>query len=184
MGNIMSGQELISKACKTQVYGLTLPLITTEMGNKLGKTAGNAVWLSGDKTSPFTFYQFWMRLSDAEAEKMLCLFTFESIGAINDLIRQHRAAPEKRLAQKHLAEQVTLLVHGDEGLAKAQEASKALYEGDVTALAKLDSLQLVDMFKGAEVVEVLAEAGMSLMDMSLKVGCFANQSIKYAIIIY
>lgn len=78
MGNIMSGQELISKACKTQVYGLTLPLITTEMGNKLGKTAGNAVWLSGDKTSPFTFYQFWMRLSDAEAEKMLCLFTFES----------------------------------------------------------------------------------------------------------
>lgn len=86
--------------------GITLPIITTEMGDKFGKTAGNAVWLSAKKTSPFTFYQFWMRIPDSDCERMLKLFTFEPVGSIKDLMRQHEQKPELRLPQKKLAKQV------------------------------------------------------------------------------
>lgn len=76
------------------------------MGDKFGKSAGNAVWLSPKRTSPFTFYQFWMRLPDADCERMLKLFTFDTIGSISDLMRQHEQKPDLRLPQKRLAEQV------------------------------------------------------------------------------
>lgn len=76
------------------------------MGDKFGKSAGNAVWLSPDMTSPFAFYQFWVRLSDAEAEKLLKLFTFCTVGEVEDIMRQHKQKPELRLAQKKLAEEV------------------------------------------------------------------------------
>lgn len=95
--------------------GLTLPIVTSEIGDKFGKSAGNAVWLCPNKTSPFTFYQFWMRQPDAEVEKMLKLFSFMSLGEIKDLMRQHNEHPELRKPQKELAKQTTLLVHGEEG---------------------------------------------------------------------
>nr|XP_023013696.1 tyrosine--tRNA ligase, mitochondrial [Leptinotarsa decemlineata] len=175
MGNIMSGHELISKACEKPVYGLTLPLITTEMGDKFGKSAGNAVWLSSDKTSSFTFYQFWMRQPDSEVEKYLKMFTFDSLGAISDLMRQHREKPELRLPQKRLAEQVTLLVHGKEGLIKAQRATRALYEGSISALGQIDAKDVSSLFGGATIVEVLPEAGQSILELAMKVGCFPTK---------
>lgn len=89
-----------------------MPLVTTEIGDKFGKSAGNAVWLSSRKSSPFTLYQFLIRTTDADIERFLKLFTFDSIGSIADLIRRHKEKPDQRLAQKRLAEQVTLLVHG------------------------------------------------------------------------
>lgn len=79
------------------------------MGDKFGKSAGNAVWLSSKKTSPFTFYQFWMRLSDADTEKFLKLFTFDTLGTIKDLMQRHYQRPEERLAQKYLAEKVCVI---------------------------------------------------------------------------
>lgn len=125
MGNIMSGHELISKMYDKQVFGmgnfvvwslktlrvvqftgLTVPLVTSEMGDKFGKSAGNAVWLSAEKTSPFSLYQFWVRQPDSEVEKLLKLFTFEKLGVISDLMRRHREKPELRIPQELLAEQV------------------------------------------------------------------------------
>lgn len=152
--------------------GITVPIITSEIGDKFGKTAGNAVWLSPEKTSPFTFYQFWMRFPDSECEEMLRLFTFNTVGAISDLMRQHGQKPEMRLPQKQLAEQLTLLVHGEEGLEKARLATEALYGGSVEAIGGLKAEEVADVFKGAEVVELLPEAGQTVMDLALKARCF------------
>ncbi|CAH2002063.1 unnamed protein product [Acanthoscelides obtectus] len=176
MGNIMSGHELISRVCDKPVYGLTVPLITSEMGNKFGKTAGNAVWLSPEKTSPFTFYQFWMRQPDSEVEKLLKLFTFDPMGAISDLMRRHREEPELRIPQRRLAEQVTLLVHGEKGLKIAQRASDALYEGSVEAIGQMKSNEMIHLFSGATVIEMLPEAGQTILDIAMKAGCFATKS--------
>lgn len=151
-----------------------MPLITSEIGDKFGKSAGNAVWLSSKKTSPFTFYQFWMRLSDADAEKMLKLFTFETIGGVADIIRQHKEKPEMRLAQRKLAETVTLLVHGKNGLKNAQSASQALYEGSITALSEMDPNEVVELFQGAVVVNILPEPGQNITDLAMKAGCFPS----------
>ncbi|KAG5889964.1 hypothetical protein JTB14_020252 [Gonioctena quinquepunctata] len=175
MGNIMSGHELISRVCNKPVYGLTLPLVTTEMGDKFGKSAGNAVWLSSDKTSSFTFYQFWMRQPDSEVEKFLKLFTFDTVGAISDLMRKHGEKPELHLPQKSLAEQVTLLVHGEEGLKKAKQATEALYEGSITALGHMDAQDVSSLFNGATIVEVLPEAGQNILELAMKVGCFPTK---------
>lgn len=154
------------------ILGITVPLITTETGDKFGKSAGNAVWLSKDKTSPFAFYQFWLRTTDADVEKLLKLFTFDPVGAVSDLMRRHREKPEVRLPQKRLAEHVTLLVHGKEGLEEAELATKALYEGSITALSKLKPQEMSKVFQGATMVEILPEAGQSVLDIALKAGCF------------
>ncbi|XP_017768419.1 PREDICTED: tyrosine--tRNA ligase, mitochondrial [Nicrophorus vespilloides] len=175
MGNIMSGHELISKACKQSVFGLTLPLITTEMGDKFGKSAGNAIWLSSEKTSPFNLYQFWVRMSDADAEKMLKLFTFDTTGSIEDLMRKHMEKPELRMAQKRLAEQVTLLVHGEDGLGSALAASKALYEGNIEALGHMKTNEIAALFQGAEIVEIMPSARETVMELSMRVGCFPSK---------
>nr|CAH7743312.1 unnamed protein product [Callosobruchus chinensis] len=176
MGNIMSGHELISKVCDKPVYGLTVPLITSEMGDKFGKSAGNAVWLSPKKTSPFIFYQFWMRQPDSEVEKLLKLFTFDSLGAISDLMRRHTEKPELRIPQRRLAEQVTLLVHGEDGLRNAKQASEALYEGSVEAVGKMNSDEMINLFSGATLVKMLPEAGQTLLDLAMKAGCFSTKS--------
>lgn len=112
MGNLMSGHELISRAEKKDVFGLTLPIVTNEEGDKFGKSAGNAVWLDDNKTSSFSLYQFFVRMPDSEVEKLLKLFTFIPIKEIEFLMDEHRKEPEKRKAQTMLAEDVTLLVHG------------------------------------------------------------------------
>lgn len=112
MGNIVSGHDLISKSLGQQVYGLTLPLITAEGGKKFGKSIGNAIWLSPEKSSSFNFYQFFIRTADSDVEKFLKLFTFLSLKEINQIMENHKAEPGKREAQRILADQVTLLVHG------------------------------------------------------------------------
>lgn len=112
MGNLMSGHELISRAEKKDVFGLTLPIVTNEEGDKFGKSAGNAVWLDENKTSSFSLYQFFVRMPDSEVEKLLKLFTFIPTKEIEFLMDEHRKEPEKRKAQTMLAEDVTLLVHG------------------------------------------------------------------------
>lgn len=146
------------------------------MGDKLGKSAGNAVWLSASDTSPFTLYQYWIRMSDADAAKMLKLFNFNTIGFIEDLVRQHNEKPELRLLQTKLAEDVCLLVHGKEGLNSAKSTSKALYGGSVEALSHLNTDEISKMFNGADIIELMPDAGMSIIDMSLKIGCFPSKS--------
>lgn len=92
--------------------GLTLPLVTTEEGDKFGKSAGNALWLNPEKTSPFSLYQYFIRTKDSDVERLLKLFTFYTLGEIKDIMHKHSRHPEDRYPQNCLAEQLTTLVHG------------------------------------------------------------------------
>lgn len=91
---------------------MTLPLVTTEEGDKFGKSAGNALWLDGKKTSPYSLYQYFIRTKDSDVERLLKLFTFYSLGEIKDIMYKHKHHPEQRFPQTCLAEQLTTLVHG------------------------------------------------------------------------
>nr|CAD7430564.1 unnamed protein product [Timema monikensis] len=175
MGNIMSGHDLISRLTKTKVYGLTLPLITSESGDKFGKSSGSAIWLDSRKTSPFQLYQFFIRVKDSDVGKLLKLFSFEPPGTIDEFVQKHQTKPELRIAQKKLAEQVTLLVHGEEGLRSALQSSATLYEGSLEALGKLNTSELSHMFEGATVCELLLEPGTTLLDLALRAKCFATE---------
>lgn len=112
LGNIMAGHELITRQAKKEVYGFLLPLITSEGGKKFGKSLGNAVWLSPERSSSFELYQFFIRTKDSDVENYLKFFTFLPIEKIESIIENHKKEPEKHEAQKILAENTTLLVHG------------------------------------------------------------------------
>lgn len=121
-GNLMTGHELISRAAacpelrRNGVFGITLPLVTNEEGDKFGKSGGNAIWLDDKLTSAFSLYQFFMRKTDAEVEGLLKLFTFLKDSEIRKLMHEHSKEPEKRKAQTILAEDVTILIHGGKSL--------------------------------------------------------------------
>ncbi|XP_026751469.1 tyrosine--tRNA ligase, mitochondrial [Galleria mellonella] len=176
MGNISAGHELISRTAKKDVYGLTLPLVTTEEGDKFGKSAGNAIWLNPEKTSPFSLYQYFVRTKDTDVERLLKLFTFYSLGEIKDIMFKHKQHPEQRYPQTCLAEQLTTLVHGEEGLAKALKATDALYNKDVNALVDLSSVELEQMFQGAPVVTLLLSPGITILELGMKAKCFPTES--------
>jgi tyrosyl-tRNA synthetase len=130
-GNITAGIDLIRKLEGEggHVFGVTLPLITTSSGEKFGKSEGNAVWLSAERTSVFDFYQFWLRTEDADVERYLKYFTFLPLEEIAVLMAQHLKAPQHRTAQKRLAQEMTTRVHGSAAMAQAEAASATLYGG-------------------------------------------------------
>lgn len=168
LGNIMSGHEYIHKVSGEEVYGLTIPLVTSSVGDKLGKTAGNAVWLNRDKTSPFEFYQFFLRQPDASVEGLLKLFTFLPLAEVEKLMEQQREDPSKRLAHKRLAAEVTKLVHGKEGLESAKRCTNALYHSSVQALQEMSDEELQELFREAPFHELLLEPGTTVIDACRK----------------
>ena len=113
-GNMTAGTELMRRKADKTGHVMTVPLITDATGKKFGKSEGNAVWLNADKTSPYEMYQFWMNVMDADAVRFLKIFTFLSLGEIEEIRKQFEAAPHERLAQKILAREVVTLVHGEE----------------------------------------------------------------------
>ncbi|MDF7638051.1 tyrosine--tRNA ligase [Lactobacillus sp. ESL0791] len=136
-GNITAGIDLIHKlqGPERQVFGLTIPLMLKADGTKFGKSAGGAVWLDPEKTSPYEFYQFWINQDDRDVVKYLKYFTFLSHEEIDALAEQVKKEPWKRAAQKKLAEEVTKFVHGEAGLAEAQMITDALFSGDIKNLS-------------------------------------------------
>lgn len=182
MGNFMTGCELITRVLKKQAYGLTLPLITNEEGNKFGKSAGVAVWLDKNKTSEFSFYQFFLRQPDSEAEKLLKLFSFLPTNQVFDLIEKHKKTPELRETQKSLAEQLTLLIHGEDGLKKAVQISKALYDGDVNAIGEMNNTDVKEVFSGAPFFELYMEAGTTMLDLAMLIKSFKTKSDAHRVI--
>jgi len=130
-GNITAGIDLIHKTRRIQTYGITFPLLAASSGEKFGKSAGNAVWLDPDKTSPYSLYQYWIRTADRDVIRCLKYFTFLDIATIQALEREVEEAPEKREAQRVLAEESTRMIHGDEGLRKAHRASEVLFGGEI-----------------------------------------------------
>lgn len=134
-GNITAGIDLIHKAAGAQAYGFTFPLVTTASGEKFGKSAGNAVWLDAEMTSPYQFYQYWLQTPDADVARFLKLFTFLPLAEIAEIAAAHQQAPEKRSGQRRLAEEVTAVVHGPEALQKVQQATEILFGREIQGLS-------------------------------------------------
>ena len=139
-GNITAGMEYIRRTREdgegADVFGLTVPLITKADGTKFGKTAGGAIWLDPEKTSPYEFYQFWYNTDDRDVIKFINYFTFLSREEIDEIEKATEADPGARVAQKRLAEEMTIFVHGKEALDQAIKISEALFSGDVKQLTK------------------------------------------------
>lgn len=137
-GNIVAGVDLVRRVCHNDVHALTVPLIVDKAtGKKFGKSEGNAVWLDAAKTSPYTFYQYWLNVSDESAIDFLKLFTHVPLAEIEDIAQTFAANPGARAAQKRLAYEVTTLVHGAETAQRAQRVSETLF-GD-TPVSDLDT---------------------------------------------
>ncbi len=159
-GNITTGTELIRRklGVENEAFALTCPLITKADGKKFGKTEQGNVWLDRNRTSPYVFYQFWLNVGDEEAERYIRIFTSLDKETIDALIEEHRADPGRRILQKRLAEEVTVMVHGREEYELALEASNILF-GKATkeSLVRLDENTLLDVFSGVPHFEVSRE---------------------------
>lgn len=174
IGNIQEGVSLIyKKKSDVQPYGLILPLILDENGFKYGKSNGKPVWLNRKKMSYFDFYQFFYRTTDKEVEKFLKLFTFLSDQEINEIMETHFLNKKDNYAQKILAEQITLLVHGPEGLRVAKLATDIFYKKDVAAVEKLEQEYFNDLFLPEQIITMYIEPEeTTVLDVALKCKIF------------
>jgi tyrosyl-tRNA synthetase len=168
-GNITTGTELIRRKEGGEAFALTCPLITKADGGKFGKTEEGNVWLDPHHTTPYKFYQFWLNVSDADAEKYIKIFTLLSKHEIARLAREQEDAPHQRPLQKRLAREVTCMVHGEDEYNSAVEASEILF-GKATAesLAKLDKDTFLAVFEGVPTYTVkhdTIEAGISVVEL-------------------
>lgn len=141
-GNITAGIDLVRRRHKQSVFGLTVPLITKTDGTKFGKTESGTIWLSANKTSPYKFYQFWLNTADADVYRFLKYFTFLNLEAIQTLEEEGRSSSQSPRAQHVLAEKVTNMVHGTEGLAAAKRITQSLFSGMLYNMSKEDLAQL------------------------------------------
>ena len=156
-GNMTTGTELIRRTLGNDVetFALTCPLITKSDGKKFGKTESGNIWLDPKRTTPYRFYQFWLNVSDEDAERYIKIFTSLDKETIDQLIEEHKQDPGRRVLQKRLAQEVTVLVHSQADLDMAIEASNILF-GKATkeALEKLDEQTFLDVFDGVEKHEI------------------------------
>ena len=154
-GNITTGTELIRRTTGGEAYALTCPLITKSDGRKFGKTESGNVWLDANRTTPYKFYQFWLNVSDDDAERYIKIFTSLDRETIEALTAEHRTDPGRRILQKRLGQEVTTLVHGQEAYQTAVEASNLLF-GKATKenLLKLDEATLLSVFEGVPQYEL------------------------------
>ena len=148
-GNITTGVELIRRTNGGEVFALTCPLVTKADGTKFGKTESGNVWLDPRYTSPYKFYQFWLNVSDDDAERYIKIFTSLTKEEIDALVAEHKQAPHLRVLQKRLAKEVTVMVHSEEDYNAAVEASGILFGNSTSeALKKLDEDTLLSVFEG------------------------------------
>lgn len=172
-GNITTGTELIRRmggeeAVSNPAFAITTPLLTKADGSKFGKSESGNVWLDAKRTSPYKFYQFWLNVGDAEAEKCLRIFTTWERERVEALIAEHAKAPHLRAVQKALAEDITRRVHGEAELKSALQASEILF-GNATsdALTQLTDQQWLDVFEGVPQAEVRRDSlnGTTIIDL-------------------
>lgn len=166
-GNITTGTELVRRKASGKAYAITCPLITKADGTKFGKTEGGNIWLDKDRTSPYKFYQYWLNASDEDAESYIKIFTFLSQEEVSALIAEHKEAPHLRVLQNKIASEVTLLVHSQEDLDKAQKASQILFGKSTSEdLKGLDAATFLDVFEGvpqAELSKASLEEGVDII---------------------
>ena len=168
-GNITTGTELIRRKESGTAFALTCPLITKADGGKFGKTESGNVWLDPKLTTPYKFYQFWLNVSDADAEKYIKIFTLLSQEEVGALVKEQEEAPHLRPLQKRLAKEVTCMVHDEEEYDKAVEASQILFGKATTeSLAKVDKETFLSVFEGVPTYEIeraKLEAGVQIIEL-------------------
>lgn len=176
-GNITAGLELIRRTRGRHAHGIVMPLVTTAAGVKFGKTEAGTIWLDPERTSPFRFFQFWLNADDRDVEKYLKQFTFLPIPEIAAVLEEHAANPAARQGQRRLATEVTRLVHGDEGLERAERATGVLF-GSRDA-RELGAAELLDVFADVPSTEVardrLEGEGMPVVDLIAEAGVAASK---------
>ena len=177
-GNITTGIELIRKKLSKKVYSITCPLITKSDGSKFGKTEEGNIWLDKAKTSPYKFYQYWLNLSDEDAEKYIKIFTLLDQNEILELIKKHFENPHERKLQKKIAEEATLMVHSKKDLDNAKTASKILFgKSTKKDLSSLDKETFYEIFDGVPKVKIKKSSlkkGLSVVDVLSMKGSILN----------
>ena len=181
-GNITTGTELIRRTLgiENEAFALTCPLITKSDGKKFGKTESGNIWLDPKRTTPYKFYQFWLNVSDDDAEKYIKIFTSLTKEEIDALVAEHAQAPHLRVLQKRLAKEVTCMVHSEADYNAAVEASGILFGNDThDALMRLDEDTLLSVFEGVPQFEVsreLLSVGVKAVDLFAEHSqCFASK---------
>lgn len=179
-GNITTGSELIRRKLGAEAYALTCPLITKADGGKFGKTESGNVWLDPRYTSPYKFYQFWLNVSDSDAEKYLKIFTFLTEDEIKSLAEEHAQDPGQRPLQKRLAKEVTIMVHSEADYNAAVEASQILFSNKANeTLRNIDEKTLLDVFEGVPQFEISLQelnAGVPVLDLlAVTTGVFPSK---------
>jgi tyrosyl-tRNA synthetase len=174
-GNITAGCELIRKVRGVRVHGLVLPLVTTAAGAKFGKTEAGTVWLDPALTSPFRFYQFWLNADDRDVIRYVRFFTWLDRHAVDELEREVAQAPERREAQRTLAREVTVMVHGPDELAAAERASTVLFGGPLTSAAAADILTVFDDVPAVTVPAAALESGVPLVELAVTAGVVSSK---------
>jgi tyrosyl-tRNA synthetase len=169
-GNIVAGIDYVRRVLRERVYGLTCPLLLRSDGSKFGKTEKGAVWISADRTSPYTLYQFLINLADDEAERFALFFSLASRDTLEKLLAEHTERPARRALQRHLAREMTTLLHGDEVRQKAEAASEALFSG---AVRTIDKEMLGEVFAEVPSVDLsvssLGDSGMDIVELLIAV---------------
>ncbi|HWV68084.1 tyrosine--tRNA ligase [Chitinophaga sp.] len=179
-GNIVTGTELIRRKARGEAFAFTCPLIKKADGTKFGKTEQGTVWLDPKRTSPYAFYQFWLRTTDVDAESYIKIFTFMEQPEVEALIEEHRKDPGQRLLQKRLAKEVTVFIHGEENYNFAVEAASILYNKNTAELlVSLSESDLIDVMDGVpqfEVPRAELETGKDIVSLLAETGIFPSKS--------
>lgn len=178
-GNIVTGTELIRRKGGNDAFAFTCKLITKSDGSKFGKSESGNVWLDRNKTSPYQFYQFWMKLPDADAAKMSLVFSFKPVDELKALIAEHETAPHLRKLQKALAEEMTIMVHSEDDLSFAKQASDILFgQSSIEVLRSLNEQQLLEVMEGVPQVAATRaslQEGVDLISFLADSGVFASK---------
>lgn len=169
-GNITTGIDLIRKILGKEAYGFTMPLILDSTGKKFGKSEGNALWLDEDKTSSYELYQYLINTDDSKVYEYLKVFTFLTPEEIDNIMDEHSKTPEKRIAQKKLAECVISDLHGEESYQNAVKISESLFNGDIKSFSKKD---IEVAFKGLDVFNV--ESDLNIVDLLVNSGACSSK---------
>ena len=169
-GNITTGIDLIRKILGKEAYGFTMPLILDSTGKKFGKSEGNALWLDENKTSSYELYQYLINTDDFKVYEYLKVFTFLTPEEIDSVMEEHKTSPEKRIAQKKLAECVISDLHGEESYQNAVKISESLFNGDIKSFTKKD---IEVAFKGLDVFNV--ESDLNIVDLLVNSGACSSK---------
>ena len=167
-GNITTGTELIRRKAQGQAFAITAPLITKADGSKFGKSEGGNIWLDPERTSPYSFYQFWLNVGDEDAETFIKIYSLKSRTEIEELIANHKGNEYQRGLQKALAEEMTIRVHSEHDLTQAQKATQVFFKGTEEALRSLDLKTMDGAFADLDTFEISQKElkeGIGILDL-------------------